>query len=98
MGFLKIAATQKIIARLRESNSEIVTLSFETNMAEIAEIVKLKEESLPEKIVEKLEQSGLKVPIFEMDVKNEDLNKQLKEIEQIAEEYEQKKFLILLKT
>ncbi|MFT9457638.1 MAG: putative ornithine decarboxylase [Liquorilactobacillus hordei] len=91
MGFLKIAATQKIIARLRVSNSEIVTLSFETNMAEIAEIVKLKEESLPEKIVEKLEQSGLKVPIFEMDVKNEDLNKQLKEIEQIAEEYEQKK-------
>ncbi|MDC7952605.1 putative ornithine decarboxylase [Liquorilactobacillus mali] len=90
MGFLKIAVTQKTMFFLGDNIRNLISLNSETKMAEIAEIVKLKDETIPEDIRQNLIQSGLKIPIFDVydvDIENK---KQIEKIEEIAEEYERK--------
>ncbi|MFT8425617.1 MAG: putative ornithine decarboxylase [Liquorilactobacillus sp.] len=85
MKLLKIAATQNIIFFLGSQDRKVTLLSSETDMAEIAVIVKLKGETIAEDIRQNLDQSGLKIPVVDMDMKNK---QQIQQIEKIAKKYE----------
>lgn len=78
MKLLKIAATQNIIFFLGSQDRKVTLLSSETDMAEIAVIVKLKGETIAEDIRQNLDQSGLKIPVVDMDMKNK---QQIQQIE-----------------
>lgn len=88
MGFLKIAATKQVYDFL-DITQKITILNATLNVSEIAVIVKLKDEQIDDKIKAKFENSGLEIPIFELNSANKDKKKQFDEIVKLAKKYEE---------